>query len=70
MVDGAIAILGLIYVLFIDSGQFFANPNSYIILAIAWVVVFETARNALRVLRGAPTPPLAETPYVRTALRA
>ena len=39
-------------------------------LVIAWVVVFETARNALRVLRGAPTPPLAETPYVRTALRA
>ena len=38
-------------------------------LVIAWVVVFETARNALRVLRGAPTPPLAETPYMRTALR-
>jgi purine-cytosine permease-like protein len=40
MVDGAIAIAGLIYVLFIDSGQFFANLNSYIILAIAWVGPF------------------------------
>lgn len=40
MVDGAIAIIGLIYVLFIDSGQFFANLNSYIILAIAWVGPF------------------------------
>ena len=40
MVDGAIAILGLIYVLFIDSGAFFANLNSYIILAIAWVGPF------------------------------
>ena len=36
----AIAILGLIYVLFIDSGQFFANLNSYIILAIAWIGPF------------------------------
>ena len=40
MVDGAIAIAGLIYVLFIDSGQFFANLNSYIVLAIAWIGPF------------------------------
>lgn len=40
MVDGAIAIVGLIYVLFIDSGQFFANLNSYIILSIAWIGPF------------------------------
>ena len=40
MVDGAIAIAGVVYVLFIDSGSFFANLNSYIILAIAWVGPF------------------------------
>jgi purine-cytosine permease-like protein len=40
LVDGAIAIAGLIYVLFIDSGTFFANLNSYIILAIAWIGPF------------------------------
>ena len=38
-------------------------------LCIAWIVVIETARNAARILRGAPTPPLAETPYVATQLR-
>ncbi len=40
MVDGAIAIVGVVYVLFIDSGQFFANLNSYIVLAIAWIGPF------------------------------
>jgi NCS1 family nucleobase:cation symporter-1 len=40
LVDGVIAITGLIYVLFIDSGTFFANLNSYIILAIAWIGPF------------------------------
>ena len=40
LVDGAIAIAGLIYVLFIDSGTFFANLNSYIVLAIAWIGPF------------------------------
>lgn len=40
LVDGAIAITGLVYVLFIDSGTFFANLNSYIILAIAWIGPF------------------------------
>ena len=37
-------------------------------LVIAWVVVFETARTCARVLRGAPTRPLAESPYVATAM--
>ncbi len=40
IVDGVIAILGLVYVLFIDDGNFFANLNSYIILAIAWIGPF------------------------------
>jgi nucleobase:cation symporter-1, NCS1 family len=40
VVDGVIAIAGLIYVLFIDSGNFFANLNSYIILAICWIGPF------------------------------
>jgi carbon starvation protein len=37
-------------------------------LVIAWVVVVETARTCARVLRGAPTRPLAEAPYVATAM--
>lgn len=40
MVDGFIAIAGLVYVLFVDNGNFFANLNSYIVLAIAWVGPF------------------------------
>ncbi len=40
MVDGLIAIAGLVYVLFVDNGNFFANLNSYIVLAIAWVGPF------------------------------
>lgn len=37
VVDGVIATVGLVYVLFIDDGNFFANLNSYIVLAIAWI---------------------------------
>jgi nucleobase:cation symporter-1, NCS1 family len=40
MLDGAIAVAGLIYVLIIDSGNFFANLNSYIVLAICWIGPF------------------------------
>lgn len=40
IVDGCIAIAGLVYVLFIDNGKFFANLNSYIILSIAWIGPF------------------------------
>ncbi|MDP9465206.1 MAG: cytosine permease, partial [Actinomycetota bacterium] len=40
VVDGIVAIAGLIYVLFIDSGNFFANLNSYIVLAICWIGPF------------------------------
>ncbi len=40
IVDGIIAIAGLVYVLFIDSGNFFNNLNSYIVLAIAWIGPF------------------------------
>jgi nucleobase:cation symporter-1, NCS1 family len=40
MVDGAIAIAGLLYVLIIDSGNFLANLNSYIVLAICWIGPF------------------------------
>lgn len=40
VVDGIVAIAGLVYVLFIDNGNFFANLNSYIVLAIAWVGPF------------------------------
>jgi nucleobase:cation symporter-1, NCS1 family len=40
VVDGLIAIAGLIYVLFVDSGTFLANLNSYIVLAIAWIGPF------------------------------
>jgi purine-cytosine permease-like protein len=40
MVDGVIAIAGLVYVLLIDDGSFLAKLNSYIILAIAWVGPF------------------------------
>jgi carbon starvation protein len=37
-------------------------------LGIAWVVVFDTARTCLRVLRGASTPPLSEAPYHASTL--
>jgi nucleobase:cation symporter-1, NCS1 family len=40
VLDGVIAIAGVVYVLFIDNGNFFANLNSYIVLAIAWVGPF------------------------------
>ncbi len=40
VLDGIIAIAGLVYVLFIDSGNFFNNLNSYIVLAIAWIGPF------------------------------
>jgi nucleobase:cation symporter-1, NCS1 family len=40
VVDGVIAIAGLVYVLFIDDGNFFANLNSYIVLAICWIGPF------------------------------
>ena len=40
VVDGIIAVAGLLYVLFIDNGNFFGNLNSYIVLAIAWVGPF------------------------------
>lgn len=40
VVDGILAIAGLIYVLFIDSGNFLINLNSYIVLAIAWIGPF------------------------------
>ncbi len=40
VLDGIIAVAGLIYVLFIDNGNFFGNLNSYIVLAIAWVGPF------------------------------
>lgn len=40
VVDGIVAMVGLAYVLFIDNGNFFANLNSYIVLAIAWIGPF------------------------------
>lgn len=40
VVDGILAIAGLIYVLIIDSGDFLLNLNSYIVLAIAWIGPF------------------------------
>lgn len=41
LVDGALAIAGLVYVLIIDdAGTFLAKLNSYIVLSIAWVGPF------------------------------
>src|SRR5690606_37372003 len=37
-------------------------------LVLAWVLVIETCRVCLRHVRGKPTPPFTEEPYVATAL--
>ncbi len=41
---------------------------TFLFLAIAWVVVFETLRTGARVLRGLPTAPLSEAPYLASTL--
>ena len=38
--------------------------------AVLWIVIFDMLRTSLRVATGRPVRPVAETPYVRSNLRA